>query len=51
MKNKISLLITFIFFNFFLFQISYASEQFNFNVTEIEILENGNIIKGNKKEL
>jgi LPS-assembly protein len=49
MKNK--------FFYFFLFVIlnnlvlfnAKSSEQFNFDVTEIEILENGNIIKGLKK--
>ena len=35
---------------FFLFSINVNSaEQFNFNVTEIEITNNGNIIKGLKR--
>ena len=29
---------------------SYAFDQLNFNITEIEILENGNLIKGLKGE-
>ena len=49
MINKI-LSILFIIFLINLFQISIkADEQFNFDVTELEIIENGNIIKGTKK--
>ena len=48
MKNK-----TIFFLIFFLivagFNISFASEQFNFDVTEIEITEDGNKFKGSKK--
>ena len=48
MKNKnLNLLVYLIFFlNFF--PIVYANEDFNFNITELEILENGNLIKGIK---
>ena len=49
MKNKILYIFLFIILNsFFLFNAK-SSEQFNFDVTEIEILENGNKIKGLKK--
>src|SRR6056300_956802 len=44
MKNKILYFFLFIFFFFYFFLFF-----FNFDVTEIEILENGNIIKGLKK--
>ena len=37
------IIIQFISFN------AYSSEEFNFNVTEIEILKNGNLIKGLKR--
>ena len=45
--------INFIFFYFItfkpsIFQKVYSSEQFNFDVTEIEILKEGNLIKGLK---
>ena len=43
--NKILLLIFCIFFQ----NISYSDESFNFDVTEVEILENGNIFKGSKR--
>ena len=47
MRNKTIIL----FFLFLIFNISSlnANEQFNFDVTEIEIAENGNIIKGLKR--
>ena len=48
MKNK-----TIFFLIFFLivagFNISFASEEFNFDVTEVEITEDGNKFKGSKK--
>ena len=49
MKNKI--LLTFVFFclNFFSIGLSNAQDQFNFNISEIEILENGNKIIGSKR--
>ena len=47
MKNNIYSFL-FIFFKLFCFFILSKAEQFNFDVTEI--LENGNIIKGLKRE-
>ena len=49
MKNNILKLFLIIFINNLIYFFAYSSEQFNFNVTEIEILNNGNIIKGIKK--
>ena len=48
MKNKIKLLIT-ILFLIFNFKSVYSSEEFNFNITEIEILDEGNLFKGLKR--
>ena len=49
MKNKtLNFLIIFILYNSFFLKAS-SYEQFNFDVTEVEILENGNIIKGLKR--
>ena len=48
MKNKTIKLIFLIFFALFTKEIN-ANEQFNFDVTEIEISENGNVIKGLKR--
>jgi len=49
MKNKF---LSFLFFlllsNIFFFNLQ-SAEQFNFDVTEIEVLQNGNVIKGIKK--
>ena len=49
MRNK--LLITFIISFFFVFINfkAFSDQQFNFEVTEIEILEEGNLFKGNKR--
>ncbi len=47
-NNYLSLLILILIANF-ISSKTLGSEQFNFNVSEIEILENGNIIKGTKK--
>ena len=47
MKNKI--IIISIFFILLFCQFVYANDQFVFDVTEVEILDNGNLIKGNKK--
>ena len=44
MKNKIYLYFV-IFFKFYYMLYFVSSDQFNFNVTEIEILENGNLVK------
>ena len=49
MINKIYILIILALFNFSLIEKTYSAEQFNFNVTEIEILENGNLFKGIKR--
>ena len=49
MKNKILLTLIFFFLNFFLIELSNAQDQFNFNISEIEILENGNKIIGSKR--
>ena len=49
MKNKILyIFLSLIFSNFIYFNVN-SSEQFNFDITEIEILNDGNIIKGLKK--
>ena len=49
MKNKfLSILILFFTNYFFVFSV-YSQEQFSFDVTEIEILENGNKIVGSKR--
>ena len=49
MKNKIKILINFIFIFFLLSTFLKSEEQFIFKVTEFEILENGKIFKGSKK--
>ncbi len=48
MKNKIYKFILIILINFFNFN-AYAGEQFNFDITEVQILENGNKYIGTKK--
>ena len=48
MKNNIYVLILLIFFSTYSSWI-YAGEQFNFDVTEIEIFEKGNKFKGTKR--
>ena len=47
MKNKLKILYHFILFFSFIKSVN-ANEPFVFNVTEIEILENGNQINGYK---
>ena len=49
MKNRILLIIIFCSINFFLIGFSNAQDQFSFNVSEIEVLENGNKIIGSKR--
>ncbi len=49
MKNKILLILVYFFLNFFTIGLSNAQDQFNFNISEIEILENGNKIVGSKR--
>ena len=49
MKSRILFTLIFLYINFFLTEFSKAQDQFNFNVTEIEILENGNKIIGSKR--
>ena len=49
MKNKILLTLVYFFLNFFSIGLSNAQDQFNFNISEIEILENGNKIIGSKR--
>ena len=46
MINRICILIVLAIFNFSLIEKTIATEQFNFDITEIEILENGNLFKG-----
>ena len=49
MKNKIyKLFITFCLLNFFILSVN-SNEQFNFEVTDIEILKDGRIFKGSNK--
>ena len=49
MKNKIRLSIIFFSINLFLIELSNAQDQFNFNVSEIEILDNGNKVVGSNR--
>ena len=49
MKNNIIFIFVFILINFFHSTGVKGIEQFNFDVTEIEILEKGNLYKGLKK--
>ena len=51
MKNKFYIIIFTLIFYLGVFYPLNASEQFNFDVTEIEITENGNIFKGLKRGL
>ena len=48
MKNKIKYLIITLFINFLIIINVNSTEPFNFDVTEIEIIDNGNTIKGYK---
>ena len=48
MKNKFLLIKIYLILSFFLFSNLNSEETFNFNVTEIEIKEDGNIFKGKK---
>ena len=48
MKNKFISFFLIYFLNFFLTINVYANEQFNFNVSEMEILDEGNKIIGSK---
>ncbi len=48
MKNKILNLTLYLIFFLNFFSVVDATEEFDFNVTELEILENGNLIKGIK---
>ena len=49
MKNKIFSIIVIFFTNYFFLSYANSQEQFSFDVTEIEILENGNKIIGSKR--
>ena len=49
MKNKTLFVLIFLYLNFFPIGLSNAQDQFNFNISEIEILENGNKIIGSKR--
>ena len=49
MINRTYILIFLTLFNFSLVEKTHSVEQFNFDVTEIEILENGNLFKGIKR--
>ena len=49
MKDKIIFLIIFFSINLFLIGLSKAQDQFSFNVSEIEVLENGNKIIGSNR--
>ena len=48
MKNKIFIIIILFFLNFLCLKKAFSADQFNFDVTEIEILKEGNLIKGLK---
>ncbi len=49
MKNKFFYILLYCLLSIFFFIKAFAGEQFNFDVTEVEILEEGNIFKGIKK--
>ena len=49
MRNKTFYFFLLIFFNINILNFSNAEDEFKFNITEIEILENGNLIVGTKK--
>ena len=49
MINKFYILIFFTFLYFSLVEKTAAEEQFNFDITEIEIIENGDLFKGTKR--
>ena len=51
MKNKISYIFFSTLFSIFICFFANSAEQFNFDVTELEILENGNRFKGIKRGL
>ena len=46
MKNKLFKYSVIIFLSLIFFQKANSLDDFNFNVTTIEVLENGNVIKG-----
>ena len=48
MKNNILKIFIFSFLSFFVVNNLYSEEIFNFEVSEIEIIEDGNIFKGYK---
>ena len=49
MKNKFLSIFMFFFINYFFLSYANSQDQFSFDVTEIEILENGNKIVGSKR--
>ena len=49
MKNKFYFFFVLLLLNLLFFQKVYSSEQFNFDVTEIEIFDKGNLYKGLKR--
>ena len=49
MKIRIFNFLFFLSLNFLIFNVSIGNDQINFNVTELEIIDNGNIIKGSNK--
>ena len=49
MKNKFFKIVAVLLINIFFITNSYSLDQFSFDVTKIEILENGNIFKGSDK--
>ena len=51
MKNKFLILVSILIYNLLIFLPVKSDDQFNFDVTEIEIKDKGNIIEGNKKGL
>ena len=51
MNIKGFILLIIIFFQFLISTSSFSEDEFEFDVTEIEILEEGNLYKGIKKEL
>ena len=49
MKNKLLFFVLCLLLNGPVYAASFSQKNFNFNISEVEILDNGNIIKGSKK--
>ena len=51
MKNKLYKYLLIFFFSIFIKSIVHSQDQFNFDVTEVQLLDEGNIYIGSKKDI